>query len=145
MFKSQYKIAVTGILISFFFVLGCTKIDTTKLGQDLIPTVDNIHTFDTTLNVIAANFDDPNTCDSIVASDLHALGIISNDPLFGKTSANIYMELKPSVFPFAFPDHDTDSLFLDSAVLVLQYSHSFGRKRPFQCCCKQSSRRQTHS
>lgn len=126
MFKSQYKIAVTGILISFFFVLGCTKIDTTKLGQDLIPTVDNIHTFDTTLNVIAANFDDPNTCDSIVASDLHALGIISNDPLFGKTSANIYMELKPSVFPFTFPDHDTDSLFLDSAVLVLQYSHSFG-------------------
>lgn len=126
MFKSQYKIAVTGILISFFFVLGCTKIDTTKLGQDLIPTVDNINTFDTTLNVIATNFDDPNTCDSIVASDLHALGIISNDPLFGKTSANIYLELKPSSFPFTFPDHDTDSLFLDSAVLVLQYSHSFG-------------------
>ena len=132
MFKSQYKIAVSGILISFFFVLGCTKIDTTKLGEDLIPTVDNIHTFDTTLNIIANNFDDPNTCDSIIASDLHALGIISNDPLFGKTYANIYLEPKPSSFPFKFPDHDTDSLFLDSAVLVLQYSHSFGDTNALQ-------------
>lgn len=126
MFKSQYKIAVTGILFLFVFVFGCTKIDSTKLGQDLIPTVDNIHTFDTTLNVIANNFDDPNTCDSIVASDLHALGIISNDPVFGKSTANIYLELKPASYPFTFPDHDKDSLFLDSAVLVLQYSHSFG-------------------
>ena len=126
MFKSQYKTAVTGILILFFFGLGCTKIDTTSLGQDLIPAVDNIHTFDTSLNIIAKNFDDFSTCDSVQRGDLHALGIISNDPYFGKTNANIYLELKPQVYPFTFPDHDTDSLFVDSAVLVLQYSHSFG-------------------
>ena len=126
MFKSQYKTAVTGILILFFFAIGCTKIDTTQLGQGLLPVVDNIHTFDTTLNIIANNYDDPATCDSIHRNDLHALGIISNDPYFGKTSGNIYIELKPQAYPFTFPDHDTDSLFVDSAVIVLQYSHTFG-------------------
>jgi hypothetical protein len=125
-FKSQYKTAVTGILILFFFGLGCTKIDTTSLGQDLIPAVDNIHTFDTSLNVIAKNFDDLSTCDSVQRSDLHALGIISNDAYFGKTNAAIYLELKPQAYPFTFPDHDADSLFVDSAILVLKYSHSFG-------------------
>ncbi|MEO5649525.1 MAG: DUF4270 family protein [Ginsengibacter sp.] len=126
MFKSQYKTAVTGILILFLFGLGCTKIDTTPLGQGLIPAVDNIHTFETTFDVVAKNFDDFSTCDSVQRGDLHALGIISNDPYFGKTNAAIYLELKPKAYPFAFPDHDTDSLFIDSAVLVLQYSHSFG-------------------
>ena len=126
MLKIQYKIAVTGILILFVFSIGCTKIDTTNLGQGLIPVVDNIHTFDTTFTVIADNYDDPSACDSVVKSDLHALGIISNDPYFGKTFANIYVELKPESYPFTFPAHDTDSLFIDSAVLVLQYSKTFG-------------------
>lgn len=114
------------MLILFFFVLGCTKIDTTNLGQGLIPVVDNIHTFDTTLNVIANNYDDPSACDSIQRTDLHALGIVSNDPLFGKTAASIYVELKPNTYPLSIPAYDKDSLFLDSAVLVLQYSHTFG-------------------
>jgi hypothetical protein len=125
-FKSQYKIAVTGLCLCFSFFISCTKIDTTRLGQDLIPTVDNIHTFDTTFNIIATNFDIPNSCDSIVGSDLHALGIISNDPLFGSSAANIYLELKPATYPLKFPDHDLDSLVVDSTVLILKYNHSFG-------------------
>ncbi len=132
MFKNQLKAAVTGILILLFFVYGCTKIDTTKLGQGLIPVVDNIHTFDTTLNVIANNFDDPSICDSVYRTDLHALGYISNDPLFGSTSASIYMELKPSAYPFAFPASDAGTLAIDSAVLVLSYSHSYGDTNALQ-------------
>lgn len=108
------------------FSVGCTKIDTTTIGEELIPAVDNIHTFETTLDVIATNFDDVPICDTVRRGDLHALGIISNDPYFGKSNANIYLELKPEVFPFKFKDHDTDSLFLDSAVLVLKYAYSFG-------------------
>lgn len=132
MFNSPYNSAVIGIIILFFFGLGCTKIDTTSLGKDLIPAVDNIHTFDTTLNIIANNFDDPLTCDSIQRNDLHALGFISDDPYFGKTTANIYVELKPAAFPFTFPDHDTDSLFIDSAVIVLQYAYTFGDSNVLQ-------------
>ena len=126
MFKNQYATAVTGIVMLLIFGWGCTKIDSTNVGQGLIPTVDNIHTFDTSLNVIAKNFDNLADCDSVNRDALHALGIISNDPLFGKTTANLYLEVKPVTFPFTLPDHDTDSLFLDSAVLVLSYAGSFG-------------------
>ena len=104
---------------------NCTKIDTTHLGANLLPVVDNIHTFDTTLNIVAINYD-PVVCDSVYRSDLHALGIIPNDPNFGKTTAGIYLELKPQYYPFAFPASDKDSLIVDSAVLVVHYSHSYG-------------------
>ena len=126
MYKSQFKFAIAGSLIFLFFAVSCTKIDTTTIGKDLIPAVDNIHTFDTTLSVIANNFDPSNQCDSIGRNDLHALGIISNDPLFGKTSANIYVAFKPIFFPFTFPDHDTDSIIIDSVVMVLNYAYSYG-------------------
>lgn len=126
MSKNQYTASVAGFLISLAFFFGCTKIDTTTLGQDLIPSVDNIHTFDTTLNVVAVNYDNLNQCDTIHRSDLQALGIISNDPYFGKTKGEIYVEMKPASFPYTFPSASPDSLIVDSVVMVLQYSHSFG-------------------
>ena len=125
MFISQLKTALPGILLFIFLSWNCTKIDTTNLGANLIPVVDNIHTFDTTFNVIANNFD-PVVCDSIYRNDLHALGIISADPYFGKTNANLYFELKPDFFPFRFPASDNGTLVVDSIVLVLHYSHSYG-------------------
>lgn len=125
MFKTQYKPAFTGILILFLFAFGCTKIDTTSLGQNLIPVVDNINTFDTTFNVIAINYDD-NECDTIHRSSLMPLGIVSTDPLFGSSKAAIYVELKPTSFPYNFPVADANSFVIDSAVLVMSYSHSFG-------------------
>lgn len=126
MHKLRLPTAVTGFLILFFFTLSCTKIDSTSLGKDLIPVVDNIHTFDTTLDVIATNFDNANLCDSVRRNDLHVLGIIANDPYFGSTTASIYVELKPEYFPFKFPEHDQDSIIVDSVVLALKYSHSYG-------------------
>ncbi len=123
MFKCQFKIALTGLLLLFFLNWSCTKIDTTELGQGLIPVVDNINTFDTTIDVIVNNFDSASTqCDSVATSDLHALGIINNDPYFGNTSANIYAEFKPQAFPNNFPD----TVMLDSVFLVLHYSHTYG-------------------
>jgi hypothetical protein len=124
-FKTQYKSAFTGILILFFFAFGCTKIDTTTLGQNLIPVVDNVNTFDTTFSVIANTYDDTE-CDTVHRSSLQALGIISNDPLFGTSKAAIYVELKPQSFPYTFPTADANSFIVDSAILVMNYSHSFG-------------------
>ena len=123
MFKCQFKSALTGLFFLFFLSWSCTKIDTTELGQGLIPVVDNINTFDTTIDVIVNNFDTVSSeCDSMSPADLHALGIIENDPYFGKTSANIYVEFKPQTFPTKI----ADSFHLDSAVLVLHYSHTYG-------------------
>lgn len=125
MLKNQNKSAVTGILLLFSIAFGCTKIDATSIGNHLIPAVDNIHTFDTTFSIIANNFDEIE-CDSNHRGNLQALGLISNDPLFGGTNAKIYVEFKPSSFPFNFPVADPNSFEIDSAVIVLNYSHSFG-------------------
>lgn len=131
MSKNQYKSAVTGILMSLAFAIGCTKIDTTTIGGNLVPPVDNIHTFDTTFSVIAINYDSTQ-CDTIHRSALQALGIISNDPLFGATHANVYVEMKPSYYPYYFPVADANSFQIDSAVMVLNYSHSFGDTNAIQ-------------
>ncbi len=125
MLNCRFKPALPVVFLLLFINWSCTKIDTTNLGQDLIPAVDNIHTFETTFDVVANNFDNvTSTCDSINYSDAHALGIINNDPLFGKTSANIYVEFKPTTFPFTLPI--VDSITLDSVILVLHYNYAFG-------------------
>jgi hypothetical protein len=129
--KNQYKTSVTGILIVLIFSIGCTKIDTTTLGQNLIPAIDNIHTFDTTYKIIAINYDSTQ-CDTINRTGLQALGLIANDPLFGSTNANIYFEFKPKNFPFNFPAADANSIVIDSAIMVLDYSHSFGDTNQLQ-------------
>lgn len=113
------------LLLSVLFV-QCTKIDITSVGSGLIPGVDNIHTFDTTFNITANNFDDVTACDSIGPGDLLASGIITNEPLFGSAKGEMYFNFKPSSFPVNLPTHDTLSMEVDSVVLVLKYSHSFG-------------------
>ena len=125
MYKTHIK-ATTLVLLTAVLFAACTKIDTTSVGSGLIPGVDNIHTFDTTFDVIAVNYDNINECDSVSFADLHALGVINNNPLFGSSLANIYLELKPSAYPVALPAHDTLSMVVDSVVLVLKYDHSYG-------------------
>lgn len=113
------------------FSIGCTKIDTTTLGQNLIPAIDNINTFDTTYKIIAINYDSTQ-CDTVHRNSLQALGIIANDPLFGSTNANLYFEFKPESFPYNFPTADANSIQIDSAIMVLAYSHSFGDTNQLQ-------------
>ncbi|CAN5250077.1 hypothetical protein BH20BAC1_BH20BAC1_08780 [soil metagenome] len=123
--KCQLRTAFAGLVFIFLLNWGCTKIDTTTLGQGLIPAVDNINTFDTTFDIIVNNFDSlPGECDSVSISDQHALGIINNDPLFGNSKGVIYAEFKPNNFPFVFTG--LDSMRLDSVILVLHYAGSFG-------------------
>ena len=44
------------VFSAIFLLTACTKIDTTHLGSDLIPSVDNVNTFETTLDVVANNY-----------------------------------------------------------------------------------------
>lgn len=122
---SRFKLSVA-ILVFIFGSIGCTKIDTTTIGKDLIPAVDNVHTFDTVLTVNAKNFLDADVCDSVGRGELRALGIIADDPAFGQTAANIFVEFKPQGYPLTLPEYDENKLFVDSAVIVLQYVHTFG-------------------
>ncbi len=115
----------TAISVLFLFLLSCQKIDTTDIGNDLIPVVDNVNTFDTTLEIIADNMLLPDST-RLRSGEEHALGFISSDPIFGKTTASIYMDMRPRVYgirPFA----DKDSLVaIDSVVLSMANVGTYG-------------------
>lgn len=108
----------------FFFITGCTKIESTTIGSGLIPPIDGVTTLDTTLDVFTNNYF--NNTDSLLVykSDDHVIGIINNDPIFGKTSATTYFELKPTQYKNYFPGGS--SLIADSAVLILSYKGFYG-------------------
>ena len=108
--------------------LGCKKLnESTDVGSGLIPAVDNITTFDTSINVLSYNDTLGIVNDSVrvVSTDEFFLGKISNDPFFGKTDARLFLELKPLNYPFTFLNK-SDSLFIDSVVLVLDYAETYG-------------------
>jgi hypothetical protein len=118
--------ALTGL----FVYTSCTKLDTTDLGSELIPVVDNIHTFEAILDVETNNFPYGDTT-RLSNSFLHALGIIQDDPEFGRTQANMYLSLTPAVYgthPFAVQD----SIVVDSVVLSLAYGTLYGDSTSIQ-------------
>lgn len=122
---------------AFFFLVivctfSCTKIDSTVLGGDLIPAVDNVNTFDTTINVLTTNTIQNDDSTKPAYTDLLAVGHI-NDPLFGISDASLYFEMKPANFSESSAGTlykvFRDSLIggkLDSTVLCLRYSGGYG-------------------
>lgn len=124
-------------IFSLALAISCTKIKSTDIGADLLPAIDNITTFDTTFEVLASTFLTPDTLLPKLGRDFngnagqYVLGHISNDPQFGKTTASIFFELKPDNFPFEF-ESVKDSITLDSAVLCLRWTNTFGDTNALQ-------------
>ena len=126
--NKKYLVLTLGTIITCIAILfsACRKInESTELGAGLIPAVDNITTFDTTIDVQAYNdtFGIVNDSVRFSASYEAFLGRINNDPFFGKTDARLFFELKPSGYPFA---DKPSNLSLDSVVLVLDYHDTYG-------------------
>jgi hypothetical protein len=128
-----------GIIAGFSIVItSCKKLnDATDLGGDLIPPVDNITTFDTTIDVesyngIFALLDDSTRLSKNTAGEQFWVGKITNDPIFGATDAEMFFELKPAFYRYSFRNYDptptpsNDSLFIDSVVLVMHYAETYG-------------------
>ena len=118
------------IIIGF----GCTKIDTTTLGSDLV-TVDNINTFSEELPVNATQAFFLNDSTILGKKENHVVGNISAgyDPLFGTTESAIYVQFKPTFYPFYFGNSgdtvkNSQSAFagLDSAFVCLSYRGAWG-------------------
>lgn len=116
-------------LLSIVLLISCRKVnEATELGGDLIPAVDNVNTFDTTLEILSYNF--PFTTEDSSrssSSELQFVGKINNDLLFGRTTATLFLQLKPErlLRPFAFTSRDS-LIGLDSAVMVLSYRTVYG-------------------
>lgn len=113
------------VLTGLFFYSACTKLDTTDIGNDLIPAVDNVNTFDTVLDVISDNLLYPDST-RIRSGDLHGIGVIANDPEFGLTQGASFFSVIPGFYG-AHPFVNRDSIIaIDSIVLSLPYSTLYG-------------------
>ena len=123
--KRILSIAATALLFSLIIV-GCSKLDTTDIGSDLLPAVDNVNTFDTLLTInTTQGIVNPDTT-LISYSDDHVLGKINNDPLFGTTQANIYAQFKPTFYPYYWGNVKDTIVGFDSVVLCLSYKGFWG-------------------
>lgn len=120
-------VIVPALLALIFLGNSCTKLDTTDLGADLIPEVDNINTFADTLDIITSQgiFDTEDTA-KIYLTDAHVLGKIENDPDFGRTTGDIFLQPKPDFFPFYLGNAGDTITTIDSMVLCLSYKGFFG-------------------
>jgi hypothetical protein len=112
-------------------VSSCKKInETSTIGGNVIPGADGVNTFDTSLtSLLAYNHIFEASKDSVRVGLVNdqILGNIFNDPLFGKTNASIFLQLKPEVYPWSFSGiYNKDSLYIDSVVLVLGWNGSYG-------------------
>lgn len=127
--RKLFKGIILITLVAFFS--HCTKIKGTDIGSELIPTVDNITTFDTSFEVIATTNLIPDSMLPRLGRDYsgnagqYILGYMSNNLQFGKTKASIFFELKPPTYPFSF-ENVADSLYIDSSVICLRYTNTFG-------------------
>lgn len=124
--------ALVVLILSSLINWGCSKLDTTDVGSDLIPAVDNVHTFADTLDVITSQgvFNDTTL---VSRTEDHVLGKITGDPMFGQTTADVYMQLKPTFYPFYFgaaKDTINNSLVpgtgFDSVILCINYKGFWG-------------------
>ncbi len=127
--KRILPIAFPAVVLFSLFNLNCTKLDTTDIGSDLLPAVDNVNTFADTLliNTTQGLFSDSTY---INRTEDFALGAINYDPLFGTTSAHIFMQLKPPFYPYylgnAMDTITGPGLGLDSIVLCIKYKGFWG-------------------
>jgi hypothetical protein len=94
------------------------------MGLGLLPSADSFNTKDTILSVETVTVDRPDSL-RVYGSDDHIVGTITNDVLFGSTTASLYFNLKPAYFPYTTRG-SIDSLKVDSAVLILSYKGFYG-------------------
>lgn len=129
--------ALLSLALASQVLLSCTKVKSTDIGVELLPAIDNINTFDTTLEIVSVNRLFGDSAIPLVGKDFqlrameHVLGSISDDPLFGTSTASIFMEMRPPFYPYHF-ENVKDSLFLDSVVLCLKWNRTFGDTNALQ-------------
>jgi hypothetical protein len=129
--KSQGLAAVFLFVHSLLF-LSCKKLnEATELGGDLIPAVDNVNTFELSLETETDNILFLNDTTELLFQDQTAIGAL-NDPEFGKTQASSYFNISSSIYskyPFI---NKTGTVEIDSVVLSLGYKGVYGDSTSMQ-------------
>ena len=125
--KDKFPAFILAVIsISMF---GCTKLDTTDIGADVIPVVDNVNTFADTLDIITTQgvfegiYKDSS---KLSLTEEYVIGKL-NDPLLGTTEANLYLQFKPTFYPYYIGKLPKDTIVqADSVVLCLSYKAFYG-------------------
>ena len=121
--KYSPLLVLAGIFIITFF--SCKKInESTELGDGLIPAVDNVTTFDTSLVAVTSNMA---SIDSIrlASTDYVAAGHINDGAEFGTVHADFQFGIAPATVGI-YPYYHKDSVSIDSVVLSLAYVGGYG-------------------
>ncbi|HTH32675.1 MAG TPA: DUF4270 family protein [Lacibacter sp.] len=122
----EMRTRITFLFVPVFILLlisSCTKLERTTLGGDLLPGTDRLTTDTIILPVVTTNYLEVDSS-YIAKADQHLLGFV-NDPMFGTTTASMYLQLLPTLYPFTYAVAK-DSLFLDSCVLSLSFAGAYG-------------------
>ena len=121
--KGSFALLTLGFVVSFF---SCSKLNQpTELGDELIPVIDNVNTFDTTLALQAGYHTFRDTSRNFIEENM-ALGRL-NDPVFGATNADMYFSLSSKAGYGSSPFFHKDSVIgIDSVVLQLAYAGAYG-------------------
>ena len=119
-------LAAAAIFLSTLFFLSCKKVnEATDLGGNLIPSVDNVNTFEVLLPAETDNVSSLlNDSTRFLYRDVAALGYM-NDPEFGTTKADIHFSISSKRYT-TYPFLKKDQLVIDSVVLSLAYVGGYG-------------------
>jgi Domain of unknown function (DUF4270) len=134
--KKYFTAAFAAAILITIVGIGCTKLDTTTQGADIL-IVDNINTFEDTMYVTSSQGIFTNDSTLIRKNENHIIGRIDNDPFFGKTEAAIYVQFKPTFYPFYFGNagdtvkngtsgNASPVAGFDSAFICLSYKGAWG-------------------
>ncbi|MDQ3682469.1 MAG: DUF4270 domain-containing protein, partial [Bacteroidota bacterium] len=137
--KKYHEILFSSFIVFFLLISfnSCKKInEATQLGDDLIPPIDNVNTFEVSFKTETNNalYNDST---KLRFNDDIALGHINNDPEFGQTNASVYFNILPVIptgsSPKIYPFFNKDStLIIDSVILSLSYRGNYGDTQSLQ-------------
>ena len=122
----KLKVLFAFLTLGFIlFLYSCTKLnEPTELGDQLLPVVDNVNTFDTLLGLQASYYPFNDSSRHLINENM-ALGKL-NDPVFGTTTADMYFNLSSTVYSSS-PFYNKDSVLgIDSVFLTMVYAGSYG-------------------
>jgi len=113
-------------LAALVLLVSCKE--NTVIRKDVVPAVDNIRVFGTdTLTLLTKTVREDSIATSAYSSGFPVFvgaGAITGDPVFGKTRAGFYFQVRPPQDNYTF---DKSKYQIDSAVIILPYSgFSFG-------------------
>lgn len=134
--KKYFTAAFAAAILIIVVGVSCTKLDTTNQGADIL-IVDNINTFEDTMYINTSQGIFMNDSTIITKNENHVIGKIDNDPFFGQTEAAIYVQLKPTFYPFYFGNpgdtvkngttgNASPDAGFDSAFICLSYKGAWG-------------------